>query len=180
MDPVTLTTRLATADEDLNYGDIYYTVFPLPAAPLAEILARPENPFRVLIDVNGQGRISSGLMPDGKGNFFVTVSKEVRKRFGLQQDDEVRLVIHPDDSAYGMPLPEELAEIWSVDPEAHRVFHLLTPGKQRGLIYQVAKPKGAATRAKKAVQISEYLKQTGGVLDYKELNAYIKADNANW
>lgn len=27
---VRLTTKLSLADEDLNYGDVYYTVFPLP------------------------------------------------------------------------------------------------------------------------------------------------------
>ena len=177
---ITITTRLTTADEDLNYGDIYYTVFPLPAADLTPVLSREHNPFRVIIEVNGRGKMNSGLMPDGKGNFFVTVSKELRKRFGLELDDEVQLVVQPDDSEYGMPLPEELAEIWSLDDAARETFHRLTPGKQRGLIYQVAKPKGAATRVKKAVQISEYLKSTDGVLDYKELNAYIKADNENW
>ena len=177
---VTLTTQLSTADEDLNYGDIYYTVFPLSRTPLEGILAREHNPFRVLIDINGEGTISSGLMPDGKDNFFVTISKEVRKKFNLELGDEVTLTISPDNSEYGMPLPEELAELWAIDDDARRTFHMLTPGKQRGLIYQIAKPKGAATRVKKAVQVSEYLKSTNGKLDYKELNAYIKADNANW
>lgn len=180
MAPVPLTTRLSQADEDLNYGDIFYTVFPLPAAPLKNILAREKNNKRVLVEINGQGKISSGLAPDGKGDYFVTVSKEVRDKYGLAEGDKVRLVVHPDDSEYGMPLPEELAELWAMDERAYDCFHRLTPGKQRGLIYQVAKPKGAATRAKKAVQISEYLKSTDGVLDYKELNAYIKADNVNW
>lgn len=175
-----ITTTLQTADEDLNYGDIYYTVFPLRAADLTEILAREHNPFRVLIDVNGKGKMSSGLMPNGKGDFFVTVSKEVRRRFGIELGDEVTLTIYPDESEYGMPLPEELAELWAIDDEARETFHRLTPGKQRGLIYQVAKPKGAQTRVKKAVQISEYLKSTGGKLDYKALNAYMKADNVNW
>lgn len=177
---VALTSKLSLADEDLNYGDIYYTVFPVPAAPLASLLCREKNATRVIVDVDGKGTIASGLMPDGKGDFFITISKEVRKRFGLELDDEVTLTVTPDDSEYGMPLPQELAELWTLDPEAHRVFHLLTPGKQRGLIYQVAKPKGPATRVKKAVQISEYLKSVNGKLDYKELNAYIKTDNANW
>ncbi len=177
---IKLTTTLSTADEDLNYGNIYYTVFPLSHQPLEPLLQREHNPFRVIIDINGMGEIPSGLMPDGKGDFFVTISKEVRKRFDLELGDEVALTIKPDDSEYGMPLPEELAELWALDEEAYRVFHLLTPGKQRGLIYQIAKPKGAATRVKKAVQISEYLKSVNGKLDYKELNAYIKADNANW
>ncbi len=174
------TSTLSRSDEDMNYGNIYYTVFPVRAADVTEITAREHNASRILVNINGQGQISCALMPNGKGDYFITVSKEVRKRFGLELGDEVALIISPDDSEYGMPLSEELVELWAVDEEAYRVFHLLTPGKQRSLIYQIAKPKGAATRIKKAVQISEYLKSVNGKLDYKELNAYMKADNANW
>jgi len=152
----------------------------IPHAAVAELLKREKNPYRVIININGQGNIFCGLAHDGKGNFYVTISKELRKRFGIGLGDEVKLTISPDDSEYGMPLPEELAELWAVDEEAHRLFHLLTPGKQRGLIYQVAKPKGMETRVKKAVQISEYLKGVNGRLDYKDLNEYMKKDNANW
>jgi hypothetical protein len=177
---IRITTKLSLADDDLNYGDIYYTVLPIKASEVEEILKREKNQFRIIVNINGIGNINSGLMPDGKGNFFVTVSKAVRKRFDISLDDEVNLVISPDNSEYGMPLPEELAELWAVDEVAYKLFHKLTPGKQRGLIYQIAKPKGAATRIKKAVQISEYLKSVNGKLDYKELNAYMKADNENW
>lgn len=177
---ITLQTKLARADDDRNYGDVYYTVLPIPHVVVTELLKREKNPSRVVVNINGHGNMSSGLMPDGKGDFFITVSKEVRKRFDLELDDEVSLIIEPDDSEYGMPLPEELAELWAVDEEAYRVFHLMTPGKQRSLIYLIAKPKGAETRIKKAVQFSEYLKSVNGKLDYKELNAYVKADNANW
>ncbi|MFK8161958.1 MAG: YdeI/OmpD-associated family protein [Lewinella sp.] len=177
---ISLRTQLSQADEDMNYGDIYYTVFPIPAKTVEELLQREKNPFRIIVKINGQGQISSGLMPNGKGDFFITISKEVRTKFDLELDDEVDLEILPDNSEYGMPLPEELSELWAIDEDAHRIFHALTPGKQRGLIYQIAKPKGADTRVKKAVQISEYLKSVNGKLDYKELNAYIKADNANW
>ena len=173
-------TELTTADDDLNYGDIYFTVFPIPRAVVADLLEREHNPLRVVLNVNGQGTIQRGLMADGKGDFFITVSKETRKRFGLELHDEVHLTIAPDDSQYGIELPAELAELWELDEEARTLFHRLTTGKQRGLIYMVDKPKGAATRVKKAVQITEYLRSTGGVLDYKELNAYMKADNANW
>ena len=175
-----ITTKLSPADEDLNYGDIYYTVFPLRKSVVAPLLRREKNPYRILIDINGEGKIHSGLMPDGKGDYFVTVSKEVRKRFDLSVGDEALLTIEPDDSDYGMPLPEEVAELWAMDESAKQVFHRLTPGKQRGLIYQIGKPKTAATRVKKAVQIHEYLKGTDGVLDYKELNQYMRADNENW
>lgn len=177
---VTLTATLAKADEDLNYGNIYYTVFPIPNQDVAPVLDRENNPTRILVDINGEGQISSGLMPDGKGDWFITISKEVRQKFDLEEGEEATLVISPDDSEYGMPLPEEMSELWALDEEAYDVFHRLTPGKQRGLIYQVAKSKRSETRIKKSVQIHEYLKSVGGKLDYKELNAYIKADNANW
>lgn len=177
---IELTTTLSRADEDLNYGDIYYTVFPVPRLPLAEILNRERNPFRVLVTINGQGQIPAGLLPDGKGDFFITVGKSVRQRFALSLGDEVHLLIVADQSEYGMPLPPEMAELWSIDEEARRVFHRLTPGKQRSLLYQVSKPKREATRVKKAVQISNYLKEVNGELDYKALNAWIKADNENW
>ncbi|MEM9261651.1 MAG: YdeI/OmpD-associated family protein [Bacteroidota bacterium] len=177
---VQLITRLSQADEDLNYGNIYYTVFPVANSVVAPVLARENNPTRVLVNINGEGQISSGLMPNGKGDWFITISKEVRKRFAIEEGDEVNLIISPDESEYGMPLPEEMSELWALDEEAYDLFHKLTPGKQRGLIYQVAKPKRPETRVKKAVQIHEYLKSVGGKLDYKELNAYIRADNANW
>ncbi|MEM9928622.1 MAG: DUF1905 domain-containing protein, partial [Bacteroidota bacterium] len=86
---VSLTTTLSTADEDLNYGDIYYTVFPVPAAPLQALLAREKNATRVIVEINGAGKIYSGLMPNGKGDFFITISKEVRKRFDLELGDKV-------------------------------------------------------------------------------------------
>ena len=177
---IEITSTLSRSDEETNYGDVYYTIYPIVATNMTEITAREHNASRILVNINGQGQIGCALMPNGKGDYFITVSKEVRKRFGLELGDEATLQIFPDDSEYGMPLPEELAELWAVDEDAYRVFHLLTPGKQRSLIYQIAKPKGAETRIKKAVQISEYLKSVNGKLDYKELNAYIKADNANW
>jgi bifunctional DNA-binding transcriptional regulator/antitoxin component of YhaV-PrlF toxin-antitoxin module len=175
-----LRTTLNRADEDLNYGNIYYTVFPIPASAVTEILQREENANRVICHVNDAGHISSGLMPDGKGDYFITVSKQVRDRFGLEEGDEVQLRLEPDNSAYGIPLPAEAAELWDLDPEAHAVFHRLTPGKQRGLLYQIDKLKRPESRAKRAVQIHDYLKSVDGKLDYRELNAYIKVDNRGY
>lgn len=174
---VKISATLQLADEDLNYGDIYYTVFPIKRKEVLEVLRPEANATRVIVNINGQGCIHSGLMPDGKGDFFITISKEVRKKFGIEEGDEAELNISPDNSEYGMPLPEELAELWALDEEAFDVFHTLTPGKQRGLIYVIAKPKRSETRVKKAVQIMDYLKAVGGKLDYKALNAYMKAAN---
>ena len=173
----TLTVPLSRADEDLNYGEVYYTVFAIPATAVADLLDRESNAKRVVCHINGAGCIHSGLMPDGKGNYFITISKGVRERFGLAEGQVVDLRLEPDDSAYGIPLPEEAAELWDIDPEAHAYFHQLTPGKQRSLLYQIDKLKSPEARARKAVQIHEYLKSVSGKLDYRELNAFIRADN---
>lgn len=177
---ITLRSRLARAAEDTNYGGVYYNIFPVRAQDVTELLAREKNATRVIVEINGEGRIFRALMPDGKGDYIILINKEICRKFRLEEEGEVVLTLLPDDSEYGMPLPEELAELWAMDEEAYRVFHTLTPGKQRGLMYVIAKPKGADTRIKKAVQISEYLKSVNGKLDYKELNIYMKDDNANW
>lgn len=174
-------TALTSVQQDLEaYAGVYHNVFLVKEADIRELLQREKNPSRIVFSINGAGRIYRAFMPAGNGDFFILINQEICRQFNLEPEVPVTLQISPDDSEYGMPLPEELAELWAMDEEAYRVFHLLTPGKQRGLIYQISKPKGADTRVKKAVQISEYLKSVNGKLDYKELNEYIKADNANW
>ena len=174
-------TSLTSVQQDLEaYAGVYHNVFLIKAAEVQELMQREKNAARIIFSINGEGRIYRAFMPAGDGNYFILINQEICKKFKLEPEVPVTLQISPDDSEYGMPLPEELSELWALDEDAYRTFHLLTPGKQRSLIYQIAKPKGADTRVKKAVQISEYLKGVNGKLDYKELNAYIKADNANW
>ena len=178
---IEIKTKLTTVQQDVEaYAGVYHNVFLVKKADVSELLQREKNAARIIFSINGKGKISRALMPSGTGDYFILINKEISKQYELEPEQEVTLAISPDDSEYGMPLPEELAELWAVDEEAYRLFHLLTPGKQRSLIYQISKPKGAETRIKKAVQISEYLKTVNGKLDYKELNAYIKTDNANW
>ncbi len=178
---VEVQTALTSVQQDLEaYAGVYHNVFLVKEADVRELMQREKNPARIIFSINGQGRIYRAFMPAGNGDFFLLINQEICKQFNLEPEVSVTLQISPDDSEYGMPLPEELAELWAIDEEAYRVFHTLTPGKQRGLIYQIAKPKGPDTRVKKAVQISEYLKSVNGKLDYRELNAYLKADNVNW
>ncbi|MFT5998429.1 MAG: hypothetical protein ACI81P_000882 [Neolewinella sp.] len=174
-------TTLISVQQDLEaYAGVYHNVFLVKAAEVQELMQREKNAARIIFSINGKGRIYRAFMPAGNGDYFILINQGICKQFNLEPEVPVILQISPDDSEYGMPLPEELSELWAMDEDAYRTFHVMTPGKQRSLIYQIAKPKGADTRVKKAVQISEYLKSVNGKLDYKELNAYIKADNANW
>jgi len=118
---------------------------------------------RFLASINGADNIHCAFL-----------NKELRKKHQIIADDEVTIVVKPDDSKYGMSLPEEMEELFYQDPEGNEVFHKLTPGKQRSLLYMVGKPKSSNTRLKKALTIIEYLKHTGGKIDYKELNEAFK------
>ncbi|WP_116107695.1 YdeI/OmpD-associated family protein [Lewinella sp. IMCC34191] len=173
----TLTLPLTRAEDGTQYAGVYSTVFLIPTQEIADLLARPHNANRVICRINDTVEIHAGLMPDGKGDYFMTVNKQLCQKCGLEIGDMVKLEVRPDDSDYGMPLPPEVAELWELDPEAREVFHTLTPGNQRNLLYQIDKLKRPDSRAKKAVQIHDYLKAVNGKLEYRGLNAFIKADN---
>ncbi|MBK7871886.1 MAG: hypothetical protein IPJ74_15005 [Saprospiraceae bacterium] len=40
---------------------------------------------------------------------------------------QVQATLRKDDSKYGLPMPEELAELLELDEEGNRFFHALTP-----------------------------------------------------
>ncbi len=132
---------------------------------------------RVVVTLNGQHRFHAALMPDGKGDYFINVNKEIRKKLGLNQGVDVEVELEKDTSKYGMEMPEELGELLGMDDEGSDYFHALTPGKQRTLIYQVAKPKTSDTRLKKALVIVEFLKRHKGNLDFKALAEAYKDAN---
>lgn len=129
---------------------------------------------RVWCTIGDAPAFQCALMPTGDGDSFITINKALRQKYGWQEGDEVQVILKPDNSKYGMPVPEEFTALLAEDPEGDAHFHALTKGKQRALLYQIAKPKRAATRLDRAVGIFEYLKNTGGRLDFKELNSFLK------
>lgn len=129
---------------------------------------------RFLASINKHDQIHCAFIPNGKGRAYIMLNKEIRKTLALEIGSDVSVVVEPDESKYGMALPEEMEELLYQDPEGSEVFHKLTPGKQRSLLFLVGKPKSSKTRLKKALTIIEYLKYTGGAIDYKELNEAFK------
>jgi uncharacterized protein YdeI (YjbR/CyaY-like superfamily) len=116
-------------------------------------------------------------MPQGKGDFFVNTNKELRKKAKLALGDKVDIQLEKDTTKYGMLLPKELETAWELDEEGHAIFHTLTMGKQRSLVYQIGKPKSSDTRIKKALTLLAYLKSVNGNLDFRELNEAYKLAN---
>jgi len=80
----------------------------------------------------------------------------------------------PDDSEYGLPLPEELKELFRQDPAGKKLFHALTPGKQRTLLYIVGNVKHTEKKVFRSLAIIRHLKENNGTIDYKKLNTALK------
>ena len=137
---------------------------------------KTKNIKRFVCTFQDQVKSHLSIQSDGKGGHYILLNKDIAKQIQLKVGEEVSIVLEEDTSKYGMPLPEEMEELLLQDSEGEHYFHMLTPGKQRSLLYIVGKPKGTDTRLKKAITILNYLKHTGGKLDMKELNQAFKDD----
>jgi hypothetical protein len=129
---------------------------------------------RLLCTFNNSVTKHCALLSHGDGRYFVMINQDEYKKSGLEMDMEVHVTLEEDKSEYGMPMPEEMRELLAQDPEADKYFHGLTPGRQRGLLFIIGKPKGIETRLRNAIIGCEYLKSKQGKLDYRELNQVIK------
>lgn len=129
---------------------------------------------RVVCTINDSEPIHRAMMSDGKGQWFLMFNKEFLKENNLHVGDAVNVVLWKDHSEYGMPMPEEMTELLYQDPEGSDLFHSLTKGKQRSLLYLIAKPKSSDIRLRKALVVIDHLKIVQGKLDFKKLNEAMK------
>jgi uncharacterized protein YdeI (YjbR/CyaY-like superfamily) len=104
----------------------------------------------------------------GKG-WFINVNKKIREQLGLKEGSRVEVSIQKDESNYGLEMPEEFSALLEMDADADKIFHALTPGKQRTLIYVIANVKNEEKRIQRAITVAEHLKRTAGKINYREL-----------
>lgn len=149
----------------------------IPADIVAQIPKREDGSLRVIcalpeVPDGWHGALTS----DGQGGHYVIFNKQRIRAVEKRKLDKSRLQVElvPDDTRYGAPMPPELAELLAQDPHSDKYFHALTPGKQRNLIYMIAKYRSEATRLEKAVGLVDYLVEVRGVLDFRELYNYWK------
>lgn len=129
---------------------------------------------RVVCTLNEQVEYQCALLPHGEGSFVISVNKKIRDTLGLKPGSSVRVSLRKDESEYGLPMPEELEELLRQDEEGNRLFHALTPGKLRTLLYIVGHVKTSDKRLARSLTIVEHLKKNGGKIHYRELNLEIK------
>lgn len=90
---------------------------------------------RIECTVNGGYTFQCAFTPVKTGEYFINLNKEIRTKLRIQLGDEVTLSIRPDESKYGLPMPEEFQALLDIDEEGNRVFHNLSAGKQRTLLH---------------------------------------------
>ncbi len=129
---------------------------------------------RVVCTLNEKMEYQCALIPRGDGSFLIMVNKKTRDKLGLQPGSKLDVSLRKDESEYGLPMPEELDELLKQDETGNRLFHALTPGKLRTLLYIVGQPKTSDVRLRRAIGIVEHLKSNDGKINYRKLNEEMK------
>lgn len=128
------------------------------------------NDRRVVCVLNEKIEYQCALLPKGDGSFLITVNKKIRGQLGLKSGNKIHVSLRKDESEYGLPMPEELTEVLAQDEKGSPLFHALTPGKIRTLLYIVANVKSPEKRVARAIAIVEHLKKNDGRINYRQLN----------
>ncbi|CAN5632521.1 hypothetical protein BH18ACI3_BH18ACI3_21130 [soil metagenome] len=116
---------------------------------------------RVVCTLDGKHSFQCALLPN-KDEFCIGVNKAVREKLGLEDGSVVKVKLQPDMSKYGAPMPVELKEVLKQDREGDRLFHELTAGKQRSLIYMIGTVKNIDKRIHLSLIVLEHIKNNGG------------------
>ncbi len=114
---------------------------------------------RVLCTINDKLTFQGGLVALGGGSGYISINNKRLKQLGLQNGDNVQVKLEPDDSEFGMEIPEELTELFNQDEEGKRRFDMLLPGKQRYILYYIAGVKSSQLRIDRALLLINNLKQ---------------------
>lgn len=128
---------------------------------------------RVVCSINGGESFQCALMPWGE-LFYIIVNQKKRDEVGVVAGDMVNVVLVKDESKYGLPMPEEFAEVLKQDPDGDRLFHALTKGKQRSILYLLSRSNDIDIRIHQALLIVEHLKENDGKIVDSKLQEEMK------
>ncbi|CAN5372271.1 hypothetical protein BH10ACI2_BH10ACI2_15100 [soil metagenome] len=120
---------------------------------------------RVICSLNGTAAYNCSLFPS-KGDYFITLSKQVRKSLGVEPGDTITVELGKDESKYGMPMPDEFAEVLKQDADGERLFNALSPGDQRLMLKLVVFVKDVDRRIARSLAGIELLKAADGKFEY--------------
>lgn len=109
--------------------------------------------------------------------YYILINQDLLKKMDLTFGDKINVELFPDISKYGMPISEEMQEVLFQDPEGEKLFHNLTPGKQRSLLFYINKIKSSQLKIERSFVILQHLKNNNGKLDIERLQQDFKNFN---
>jgi hypothetical protein len=158
----------------VRFGDGGWVFLPV-TRELAATIDFPNKRFkRVVCSIDGNEGFQCALMPSGTGDFVITVNKTKRDAWDIKVGEEIDVRLEIDTSKYGLPMPEEFRAVLDQDPEGDRLFHELSPGKQRSLLYLAGQKTDVDLRIHRALAIVEHLKENGGKVIGDKLDHELK------
>jgi len=128
---------------------------------------------RCLCSINDGKKFHCALMPDGQ-ELYIIVNKKHRDQLGIVAGDTVDVLLERDESKYGLPMPPEVKEVLRQDKEGNRLFHQLTPGKQRSMLYWLSRTKDLDRRIHETLAFIEHLKKNDGKVIWQQLSDELK------
>lgn len=143
------------------------------AGKIGQRFEKKDGSRRVVCTINGSEMFQCALLPSD-GDFVIVVNKTKRTKLGIADGDKITVELAPDVSKYGLPMPEELAEVLRQDRAGDRLFHGLTPGKQRSLLYLIGKVKDTDRRIHTALICLDHLKRNAGIIIGEQLHEELK------
>ena len=140
---------------------------------IGEKFEKKEGSRRVVCTINNGEAFQCALLPSD-GDFVIVVNKTKRDKLGIVNGDKLSVELKADTSKYGLPMPEEFEEVLNQDPDGDRLFHSLTAGKQRSILYLVGKVKDVDRRIHTALIVMEHLKKNDGKIVGDQLQEELK------
>lgn len=129
---------------------------------------------RVVCTLNDSHTFQCALLPWSKVGFCIVVNKKIREKLGLVDGSKVKVELQKDESKYGLPMPKELKEVLRQDRDGNKLFHSLTAGKQRTVLYYIGKQKDIDRRIHMSLIVVEHLKKNEGKIVYPRLSEELK------
>ena len=142
-------------------------------AKIGEKFEKKDGSRRVVCTINDSESFQCALLPSD-GDFVIVVNKVKRDKLKIGEGDPITVELAKDDSKYGLPMPAEFKEVLNQDPGGNKVFHSLTPGKQRSILYLIGKVKDIDKRIHTALVVIEHLKKNEGKILGDQLQIELK------
>jgi hypothetical protein len=159
MKPVKLSSKVEVTDSDPPWH-----ILRVPKAKVAGFEFKG-NLRRVVCSLNGTEPFQCSLFPS-RGDYFITLGKKLREKLKVNVGDKIVIELERDESKYGMPMPEEFAEVLNQDPKGKKLFEALKPGDQRLMLKLIVFVKDVDKRIARSLVGIELLKRQEGRFDY--------------